>query len=446
MPGSPDIYSYDPMTYAANVPNINDIMQHAQLAALQQGQLGVQQGQLALAQQENAAKVARQQAYQSAVSAYQADPSAPGFQNLVTSFPEFADALGKGYDINNAAQNQQKFQQMTGIFFQAQQDPEKAAETLEQIAASDPGNSQADLALAAQLRDPNQRKAAMGQIFAHAYAVAGDKPGFLDAAKEYFPGAGSPGQKDKLVNVNGIFYDTSDPTAPKAVGQGLPGSATYTDANGVTRAKEPVYGLPFVTPNGLVQFGDYYKNNGIALPAAGSGTTGGTPAVAAAGEARAHGWTPLGNGNTRSMLDNKEGVISKATGFGIDQPYTAADIPKVMQAYSQTEKGIGATLNNPLNIQDGAWAKSQPGYIGAAKGYAHFDTPQNGMAAAVKLATQKFNSYGQNTIRSLTEGAPSRGMGGHSPAQVRAAAQRAIARGADPNWVRQRAATAGVTL
>ena len=45
----------------------------------------------------------------------------------------------------------------------------------------------------------------------------------------------------------------------------------------------------------------------------------------------------------------------------------------------------GIRNNNPLNIEDGDFARSQPGYVGSDGRFAQFQTPQHGVAAADSL-------------------------------------------------------------
>lgn len=71
-------------------------------------------------------------------------------------------------------------------------------------------------------------------------------------------------------------------------------------------------------------------------------------------------------------------------------------------AGSSTPRGV--RNNNPGNLRDGPFAKSQPGYKGAdADGFAVFDTSQAGMAAQTVLLANKYLSKGINTADAIVE-------------------------------------------
>lgn len=57
--------------------------------------------------------------------------------------------------------------------------------------------------------------------------------------------------------------------------------------------------------------------------------------------------------------------------------------------------------NNPGNIEDGRFARSQPGYVGSDGRFAKFATPADGFAAMETLLTKNYLSKGQNTIASI---------------------------------------------
>src|SRR5882672_8495916 len=59
----------------------------------------------------------------------------------------------------------------------------------------------------------------------------------------------------------------------------------------------------------------------------------------------------------------------------------------------------GLRNNNPGNIEDGALAKSLPGYAGSDGRFAKFDTPENGLGAIDALLT----SYGRRGLKTVGE-------------------------------------------
>src|SRR5882672_238074 len=59
----------------------------------------------------------------------------------------------------------------------------------------------------------------------------------------------------------------------------------------------------------------------------------------------------------------------------------------------------GLRNNNPGNIEDGALAKSLPGYAGSDGRFAKFDTPENGLGAMDALLT----SYGRRGLKTVGE-------------------------------------------
>src|SRR5258706_7079246 len=75
------------------------------------------------------------------------------------------------------------------------------------------------------------------------------------------------------------------------------------------------------------------------------------------------------------------------------EPSTAAAGP----SGGQLPRGL--RNNNPGNIEDGALAKSLPGYAGSDGRFAKFDTPENGLGAMDALLT----SYGRRGLKTVGE-------------------------------------------
>jgi len=81
---------------------------------------------------------------------------------------------------------------------------------------------------------------------------------------------------------------------------------------------------------------------------------------------------------------------------------------------------VGERNNNPGNLEDGEFARSQPGYVGTDGRFARFATPEAGAAAQETLLTNAYIGRGQNTIQSIIEGVPGEGgrrVHGYSPRQ-----------------------------
>ena len=79
-----------------------------------------------------------------------------------------------------------------------------------------------------------------------------------------------------------------------------------------------------------------------------------------------------------------------------------------------TGPNIGVSNNNPGNIRDGAFAQSQPGYVGGASGFATFASPQDGANAQVALLNSYHNSGYTNISSIVNRWAPA-GDGGNNP-------------------------------
>ncbi|MFA7334932.1 MAG: hypothetical protein WC130_11670 [Kiritimatiellia bacterium] len=81
---------------------------------------------------------------------------------------------------------------------------------------------------------------------------------------------------------------------------------------------------------------------------------------------------------------------------------------------------LGERNNNPGNLEDGEFARSQPGYVGTDGRFARFATPEAGAKAQETLLANAYIGRGQNTIQSIIEGVPGEGgrrVHGYSPRQ-----------------------------
>jgi hypothetical protein len=130
-----------------------------------------------------------------------------------------------------------------------------------------------------------------------------------------------------------------------------------------------------------------------------------------------------GAGLARALQGGLAGVFEKAdenkSGSEFDKMYGAPAAPAMSQpaaspapsAPAYDPKAVGAALtgdqprgirnNNPLNIEDGAFLKGQPGYAGTDGRFGKFDTPEGGTAAANKLLDTYQNKYGLNTVAGI---------------------------------------------
>jgi hypothetical protein len=150
------------------------------------------------------------------------------------------------------------------------------------------------------------------------------------------------------------------------------------------------------------QLGQYV--DGPAGDGAAAGSTGSV--------ARTHGYTPStvnGGDNSSAAVQAKVAALSKAVGVEPDAPMTRAQLAGFVSSLPATEGGPGslaARNNNPGNIQDGAFAKSQPGYKGANGGYAVFATRGAGMSALNNLIVNSYWNKGQRSVRDIIEGKP----------------------------------------
>lgn len=148
---------------------------------------------------------------------------------------------------------------------------------------------------------------------------------------------------------------------------------------------------------------------GAGYPGAGQmAAPGATPQ---SGIARQGGYTPRSSENSGAAIDGKYGVIKRVAGIDPDAPLAPGDIPNLARGIIASE-GRAAARNNVGNIEDGAFARSQPGYAGKSGRWATFDTPEAGASAVAALLQRKLSS-GFVTTRDIIEGKP---VGGQNAA------------------------------
>lgn len=127
---------------------------------------------------------------------------------------------------------------------------------------------------------------------------------------------------------------------------------------------------------------------------------------------RVNGYTPRirdGGDNSDAVVDRKVANLADGVGVDPDTPLTRPQLAKLALAIPYTEGGAGSLAdrnNNPGNIQNGPFAKKQPGYAGVGEGgYAKFVDKASGQAAVGALLN-RYYARGQTTIRDIIEGRP----------------------------------------
>src|SRR6185312_13614727 len=73
---------------------------------------------------------------------------------------------------------------------------------------------------------------------------------------------------------------------------------------------------------------------------------------------------------------------------------------QAVAAVNNAAEPRGIRNNNPLNIEDGPFAQSQPGYAGSDGRFAKFQTPDHGVAAASSLL-DNYGGKGLNTVAGI---------------------------------------------
>lgn len=156
---------------------------------------------------------------------------------------------------------------------------------------------------------------------------------------------------------------------------------------------------------------------------------GASPSAGAQGGAprRVNGYTPRvrdGGNNTDNVVDAKITNLAQGVGVDPDTPLTPAQVQKLALAIPYTEGAAGSLAdrnNNPGNIQNGPFAKSQPGYAGVGEGgYAKFTDKASGQAAVGALL-DRYYARGQRTVRDIIEGKPVAAPQGAKPQGGRSA-------------------------
>lgn len=99
-----------------------------------------------------------------------------------------------------------------------------------------------------------------------------------------------------------------------------------------------------------------------------------------------------------AMFGSLPGLGGSAAGMPPAAPMAAPQPPSVAPVpMSDASAPRGIRNNNPLNIENGNFTQSQPGYVGSDGRFARFDSPDAGMTAANRLLDTYQNKYGLNT-------------------------------------------------
>ena len=101
------------------------------------------------------------------------------------------------------------------------------------------------------------------------------------------------------------------------------------------------------------------------------------------------------NAAAKNADDNRQMIAAL---LGGNAPAQAAAAPVAADATSAPR---GIRNNNPLNIEDGAFAQSQPGYAGTDGRFAKFETPDHGTAAANTLLDTYQAKHGLNSVAGI---------------------------------------------
>lgn len=117
--------------------------------------------------------------------------------------------------------------------------------------------------------------------------------------------------------------------------------------------------------------------------------TAGTPLVFAPGQSE-HPFAPMVNGSPITAANPSSGPLIAPAPTLTNTP---GDInPRLPR---------GLRNNNPGNIEDGAFARSLPGYAGSDGRFAKFETTQHGLGAIDHLLSNYGSNHGVNTISGI---------------------------------------------
>jgi len=348
-----------------------------------------------LQQKQQAAS--RDQQFQQAWASYTKNPTPQALIDLQGQFPEKSDALNQIWKAKDQAQKSADFGYLGSVYsaFQNKR-PDLAINLLQQRRDADAKagldtSVDDDWIKAVTSGDQNAIKYVQGSVLAHLGAA--DPEGF---AKNY-----------------GVV-DKSKPFDSKVVG---PSIGHYEDGPD----GKPKWVVDYTAPQlRSVGQGDTLVSVG------GGGQASGAPGTGASGPRRVGGYTPRGGENSDAALAGKYGAIKQVAGFDPDTPLgSVADADKLATAIIASE-GKPAAKNNVGNIEDGAFARSQPGYSGKDGRWATFDTTANGANAVRNLIRRKY-ANGFSTVRDVIEG---KVVGGDAGAAPQAGGATVVATGA----------------
>lgn len=398
--------------------------------------LAAPQLQLARAQaQEATSKAARDQQFQADWAQYSKNPTPQALLDLQGKYPEKAQGISKIYDAKDTATRTSDLGYFGSLYSALKPDKNGklttgadgkplAATVLSQRIAADKAagldTSQEEQYLQLiQGGDVNAAAALRGMVLPHLAAAAGP---------------------DKFASTFGVV---TKPDEAYTLGPGM----ERRDGDNQVVAKAP--------------FAPQYRNVGqgdTLVEVGGGGQASGAPGTGATGPRRVGGYTPRSGENSDAALAGKYGVIKKIAGLDPDAPLgSVADADRLATAIIASE-GKPAAKNNVGNIEDGAFARSQPGYAGKDGRWATFDTPTAGANAVKNLIRRKY-ANGFSTVRDVIEGkvvgggtsTPQAGgatvvaTGAPKPQYQMLAPEETQALGLDPNVKYQRAPDGQIT-
>lgn len=328
----------------------------------------------------------RDQQFQQAWADYTRNPTPQALVNLQGQFPEKAEALSQVWKAKDAAVKSADLGYLGGVYSAFQNKRSDLA--LNQLRARRDADAKAgldttlddDWIRAVESGDQNAIKYVQGSVLAHI-------------------GAADPDSFSKNYGV----VDKSKPFESKVVGGSV---GHYEDS--------PDGGQHWVTDYVAPEYRNLGQGDKL-VQLGGGGQASGAPGTGApSGPRRVGGYTPRSGENSDAALTGKYGVIKRVAGLEPDAPLgSVADADKLATAIIASE-GKPAAKNNVGNIEDGAFARSQPGYAGKDGRWATFDTPAAGANAVKNLIRRKY-ANGFSTVRDVIEGKVVGGSAGAAP-------------------------------
>lgn len=109
----------------------------------------------------------------------------------------------------------------------------------------------------------------------------------------------------------------------------------------------------------------------------------------------------MGQENANRQANIGAGMAFVPGGGGSTPSASAAPPSQDGTPVADASQPRGIRNNNPLNIEDGAFAQSQPGYAGSDGRFAKFAAPEHGVGAANSLLDSYQKNHGLNTVAGI---------------------------------------------